>query len=138
MSDTAFTTPSITPTSIKQAVDRSREMLAQFTGPHATIAQAPPAAKLPASGIRQTSQSATADAKPEVTPATGATSIPSAGTVQPSVGIEQVNTIEAKPSAESQATPSISDVKAMFEGKEAASKPSSDPFALPPGFQMTK
>ncbi len=147
--------------SVKQAVDRSRELLAQLAGPQATIAQAPPArpqATVPASGIRQTSQSSASDAAPAVTPAAGPTATPSAAMIKPSVGVEQVTTPKSSippatkvpgPQTEVKATPKTDvtvapgaeaapEAKAAPEPEAApkaqASRSPAEPFALPPSF----
>jgi Flp pilus assembly protein TadD len=142
---------------VKQAVDRSREMLAQITtpqAPQATIAQAPPlpGGKMPASGIRQTSQSAASDAKAAVAPAAGPATMATQDSVRPSIGIQQVNPSTAlEPGKETaaepaKANPSELDTSAKMDARatsetivettEAQTAPAADPFALPPSFQM--
>ena len=119
--------------SVKQAIDRSREMLAQLSGPSATIAQAQPdipQAKASAGVIRQTSQSAAGDSGATISPANGSTAIPpAAGTIRPSIQIESVKTPALS-------IPSAIGTPASGSGTKAAVPASADPFALPPSFQM--
>lgn len=134
--------------SVKQAVDRSRQMLAQLAGPQATIAQAPPAipsAKSPASGIRQTSQSSASDAKAAVTSAAGPTSIPSAEVIRPSLGIEQLKSSAAsippsmRPAAPAATTEKLDDsatTEPEAKPQAEASPTAAETFSLPPSFQM--
>ena len=149
--------------SVKPAVERSREMLAQLAGPQATIAQAPPA-NVPKSGIRQTSQSSASDASPAVAPAAGPTATPSAALIRPSVGVERVNTlassippaieapgpqaeVKAAPKTEAALTPETKaeatpeskaeaapETKAEAAAESQASPSPAEPFALPPSF----
>jgi tetratricopeptide (TPR) repeat protein len=148
--------------SVKQAVDRSREMLAQISAPAATIANLPKGLPLnPAApnNVRQTGQQAQANDKALVAPATGTSTETSGNTVTPSMNLEvttPANSAAAAVTPETAAmvpttpavTPGTNTVppatntvppKPAEPAPAAASAelPAANvPFALPPGFEM--
>ena len=124
--------------SVKQAVERAREMLNQLNGapgPQAAIAQATtiPSAKGPAGGVRQTSQAAEANAKSNVAPAAGPTVNPMTQTPKPATQQAPLPkaTTAIPPAAQAATKPDASNAS-----KPSAKPDSSDEFMLPPSFQM--
>ena len=132
-----------TDSSIKLAIDRSRQMLAQITTPTGNIASL--STGLPngatQNGIVQTSQSATINEKAVISPAAVPGATMPAKSVAPSFSIEQVSTAkDADAKIASKPEPSKVMTPATEASKPAATlnakPPANDTFALPPSFQM--